>query len=155
MCEWKSFPAPRRSPRARNRERSSIRAACGFATDKAKPQAAYRFYNEEMNDSEPVRPVSIRRDGDRLVVAWNDGFTGVVPFRKLRDACPCATCNEKRQQPPNPLHVLSEAELKAGDPAPVAMPARGAYAYQVVWNDGHDSGIFKLELLRELCDEIR
>jgi DUF971 family protein len=98
--------------------------------------------------------MSIRRDGDRLAITWNDGFAGVIPFRKLRDACPCATCNEKRLQPPNPLHILSDAELRAGAPIPVAMPARGVYAYQVVWNDGHDSGIYKLELLRQLCEPL-
>lgn len=105
-----------------------------------------------MQSSASFRPKSIRRDGDRLVIAWDDGFTGVIPFRKLRAACPCASCNEKRLQPPNPLSLLSEAELRAGAPAPVAMPTRGAYAYQIVWNDGHDTGIFKLELLRELCE---
>lgn len=100
--------------------------------------------------SEPLRPLSIKREGDSLAIEWSDGVRGAITFRQLRDACPCASCNEKRQQPPNPLHVLSEAELRAGAPAPVAMPARGAYAYQIVWNDGHDTGIYTLDLLRRL-----
>lgn len=104
-----------------------------------------------MRASDPLRPVSIRRDGDRLILTWHDGFVGAISFQKLRDACPCASCKEKHLQPPNPLQVLSEAEVRAGAPVPVAMPARGAYAYQIVWNDGHDTGIYKLELLRELC----
>ena len=101
-----------------------------------------------------LRPLSLRRDGDRLVIAWSDGFTGAIPFQKLRNACPCAGCNDKRQQPPDPFRVLTETELNAGTPTPVAMPARGAYAYQIVWNDGHDTGIFRLEFLRELCEPI-
>ena len=100
----------------------------------------------------PLRPVSLRRDGDRLIIFWNDGFTGAIPLQKLRDACPCASCNDKRQQPPDPFHVLTEAELRVGPPHPVAMPARGAYAYQIVWDDGHETGIYRLELLRELCE---
>jgi DUF971 family protein len=103
---------------------------------------------------EALRPIALKRDGDRLVIDWSDGHRGAIALRKLRDACPCATCNEKRQQPPNPLKILSEAELLAGDPRPVAMEARGAYAYQVVWNDGHDTGIYTLELLRRLCEPI-
>lgn len=102
-----------------------------------------------------LRPVSLRREGERLLIDWSDGFRGFVPLRKLRDACPCAGCNEKRQQPPDPFRVLTEKELQADSPVPVAMPARGAYAYQVVWNDGHDTGIYKLELLRELCEPIQ
>jgi DUF971 family protein len=101
---------------------------------------------------ELIRPISLRRDGDTLAIQWSDGFLGAIPLQKLRDACPCATCNEKRLQPPNPLRILSDTELRAGAPAPVAMPARGAYAYQIVWNDGHDTGIFTLELLRKLCE---
>jgi DUF971 family protein len=99
-----------------------------------------------------LRPLSLRRDGERLVIAWSDGFTGAIPLRRLRDSCPCASCNEKRQLPPNPLNLLTEAEMKAGAPAPVAMPARGLYAYQIVWNDGHDTGIYTIEYLRELCE---
>ena len=99
-----------------------------------------------------LRPLSLRRDGERLVIAWSDGFTGAIPLRKLRDSCPCASCNEKRQQPPNPLHLLSDAELKADAPTPVAMPARGLYAYQIVWNDGHDTGIYTIEYLRQLSE---
>lgn len=97
------------------------------------------------------RPTSLARDGNRLVIAWDDGFHGFVPFAELRAKCPCATCNEERQKPPNPFHVLSDREVAAGDPVPVAMPARGLYAYQIVWNDGHDTGIYSLEYLRQLC----
>jgi DUF971 family protein len=82
-------------------------------------------------------------------------MVGRVSFRALREHCPCATCNEQRQRPPNPLQVLTERELQAGPPTPVAMPARGAYAYQIVWNDGHDTGIYRLEMLRQLCQPVQ
>ena len=32
------------------------------------------------------------------------------------------------------------------------MVPRGHYAYQIVWNDGHDTGIFTLEQLRQLSE---
>jgi DUF971 family protein len=31
------------------------------------------------------------------------------------------------------------------------MPRVGRYAYKIVWNDGHDAGIYTLDHLRELC----
>ena len=99
-----------------------------------------------------IRPLKIYRDGDQLNIEWSDGYRGAIAFQKLRDACPCAGCADKRLLPPDPLLVLSEKELQAGRPVPVAMPACGNYAYKIVWSDGHDSGIFKLELLRELCE---
>ena len=100
----------------------------------------------------PLRPVTMRRDGDRLAIEWSDGRTGGVTWRKLRQSCPCATCREEKEKPPDPFHILSERELAAGEPEPVAMAPVGYYAYKITWNDGHDSGIFTIENLRELCD---
>lgn len=95
-------------------------------------------------------PTAVRRDGESLAIDWSDGFRCAIPFRDLRAACPCATCNEQREQPPDPFKVLSPQEIAAGPPRPVAMPKRGYYAYQIVWNDGHDTGIYTLEQLRAL-----
>jgi DUF971 family protein len=97
-----------------------------------------------------LKPTSLRREGDGLAIDWNDGVRTFVSFRTLRKNCPCASCNEERQKPPDPLRLLSDREVAAGAPQPVKMQPRGHYAYQVVWNDGHDSGIYTLELLRQL-----
>ena len=104
---------------------------------------------------EPPRPLSLRREGDGLLIEWSDGLRTFVTFRHLRANCPCATCNEERQRPPNPLRVLSPQEVAAGDPRPVAMHPRGHYAYQIAWNDGHDTGIYTLETLRALSEPVK
>lgn len=94
---------------------------------------------------------------DRLQIDWSDGQKRQYTFRELRDNCPCATCREKRAQPAEPpkppgafagLPVLSPAEarpLKIVQMQPV-----GNYAYAIHFSDGHDTGIFTLESLREL-----
>ena len=87
----------------------------------------------------------------RLLIAWSDGVRRTYGVRELRDACPCATCREKRNAPPPPagmLPVLSAAETK-----PLAfegMTPVGRYAYAVQFSDGHDTGIYPIELLRQL-----
>ena len=104
------------------------------------------------NQPEPS-PLAIRRDGPGLAIDWDDGRQGFVSFIKLRDSCPCAGCAEERAKPPNPFRVLKPTEMIARDQiAPKAMAPRGHYAYQIVWNDGHDAGIYTIERLRELCD---
>lgn len=100
----------------------------------------------------PSDPTSIRREGDGLAIDWSDGGKTFVTWRKLRTACPCATCNEERQKPANPFKLLSDRELTAGAPQPSKMVPRGRYAYQIVWSDGHDAGIYTLEFLRALSD---
>lgn len=97
-----------------------------------------------------LRPVSLKREGDGLSIEWNDGVTTVVPWRTLRSNCPCASCNEERSKPVDPFRVLTPQEVAAGAPAPVAMVPVGHYAYQIRWNDGHDTGIYPLDLLRKL-----
>ncbi len=103
-----------------------------------------------MAPSGPLTPTALRKDGpDRLVIEWGDGHRGVYTWRHLRENCPCASCREEKSQPANPLRVLKPGELLP--PAPTAMPAVGRYAYKIVWNDGHETGIYTLEYLRSLC----
>ncbi|MGL4553905.1 MAG: gamma-butyrobetaine hydroxylase-like domain-containing protein [Gemmataceae bacterium] len=102
--------------------------------------------------SEPLTPSAIRRDGDRLIIEWADGFTGAVAWKALRAACPCAGCKEERDKPPDPFRILKPNELVPL--APTAMPRVGRYAYKVVWSDGHDAGLFTLAHLRELCQPL-
>lgn len=88
---------------------------------------------------------------DRLRIVWNDGAAREYPIRELRERCPCATCREQRAAPPRPpteLTVLSPAET---EPLRItAMHPVGRYAYSIHFSDGHDTGIYTLELLREL-----
>ena len=102
----------------------------------------------------PVR-MSLRGHS-QLTIEWSDGQVREYGVASLRDACPCATCREKRSQPPAAaplLQVLSAAEarpLELLDMKPV-----GRYAYSIQFSDGHDTGIFTLELLRELGREVQ
>lgn len=97
-----------------------------------------------------ARPLSLKRDGDGLRIAWDDGVTTFVTWRELRKRCPCATCADERAKPPNPFRVLTPQEVAAGPPEPVAMKPVGLYAYQIGWNDGHTSGIYPVAALREI-----
>ena len=97
-----------------------------------------------------VSPTSLRREGDGLRIDWADGASTFATWRTLRDRCPCATCNEERAKPPNPFKVLSAAEVSAGPLAPTAMKPVGHYAYQITWTDGHNTGIYPVDLLRSL-----
>jgi DUF971 family protein len=95
-------------------------------------------------------PVALSKDGpDRLVVEWNDGHRSIYTWSHLRAHCPCASCREERDKPPDPFRILKPSELVPL--APVSMPRVGRYAYKIVWSDGHETGIYTLEHLRSLC----
>lgn len=101
--------------------------------------------------SPSAQPASIRRLPDGSVeIGWSDGVRSAYSPRLLRDACPCATCREERAapKPKGLLTVLSPQELA---PLSIAgMQPVGQYAYSVEFSDGHSSGIYTLDYLREL-----
>ncbi len=98
-------------------------------------------------------PTEIKRlDGGRLAIAWSDGQRRVYGVRELRDACPCATCREKRSAPaPSLLTILKPEEAR---PLTIlGMKPVGNYAYSIEFSDTHDTGIYTFTLLRQLGEE--
>jgi DUF971 family protein len=103
-----------------------------------------------------IQPIKLELAApDRLRIAWSDGQVRDYAVRELRVQCPCATCREKRNAPPEPstlLPIITEAEthpLRI-----VAMKPVGNYAYSIEFSDGHDTGIYTLESLRELGRDV-
>lgn len=99
-------------------------------------------------------PLSLKNDGQNLVIEWNDGVTHRLSWRMLRDRCPCATCRTERAKPPKPkplFNVLSAAEARPL--APASIKPVGNYAYGIAFNDGHNTGIYSLEYLRLLGEQ--
>jgi DUF971 family protein len=105
-----------------------------------------------------LHPVKLARSGENAIaIDWSDGQRRKYTFRELRDACPCATCREKRSAAPpaaaaSLLPVLSAAEAR---PLAIAkMEPVGNYAYSIEFSDGHNTGIYTLDLLRQLGREV-
>jgi DUF971 family protein len=104
-----------------------------------------------MKDPRAVKPRNLAVAGRNLAVAWGDGHESYFPFDDLRRHCPCATCRSRRAAAPEsgPLRVMDSpryGELSIRSLVPV-----GAYAVQIGWSDGHDSGIYSFESLRDEC----
>jgi len=94
--------------------------------------------------------------GTGMNIEWNDGHSSHYSFQFLRDACPCAMCNEEREKsgrPPGESPKLPPGALPMFKAAarPVSAEGVGKYAIKFSWNDGHDLGIYSWKLLRELC----
>jgi DUF971 family protein len=96
-------------------------------------------------------PKNIKLAGahEAINIEWADGHLSVYPYRYLRDRCPCATCAEvgppsSRRNSPFPM--LGVKPLK-----PDRAELVGRYALQIFWNDGHSSGIYSFDFLRQIC----
>lgn len=92
-----------------------------------------------------------QQQSGEIRMVWDDGHTGPVSLRRLRDACPCAGCMGETvllrtfTPPPRDTSAPGRYELKGAVPV-------GNYALQFRWADGHGEGIFTWELLRGLCE---
>jgi DUF971 family protein len=84
-------------------------------------------------------------DESVLQIAWDDGHVSRHRLDVLRAACPCARC--QGHSPEQSLNLKPEqfTGIRLTDLAPV-----GRYAYNFVFSDGHNTGIYTLRFLREL-----
>lgn len=90
-------------------------------------------------------------ENEQLQIAWSDGIQTTSALRELRAKCPCASCREKRKQDSPKTDILPVIAPNETEPLRlVGMKPVGNYAYTLSWNDGHDTGIFSFDLLRQL-----
>ncbi len=100
-----------------------------------------------MTETSPaVQPTSIQQAGPRcLEIVWADGEKSLFEVRELRLACGCAQCVDE---------WTGEGRLDpskiAEDVHPVSIETVGRYAIQIEWSDGHSTGIYPFDRLREL-----
>lgn len=94
--------------------------------------------------------------GSGVDIEWNDGHVSHYTFPYLRDACPCAMCEEERgksgRRPGEPPKAAA-GMLPMFKPSakPVSAEGVGKYAIKFAWNDNHDLGIYSWKFLREVC----
>lgn len=80
----------------------------------------------------------------RLRLTWSDGHTAEYGYDYLRGWCPCAMCQGhsgfkiRFQPPPRPVGLESIQPV-------------GNYALSLAFSDGHGTGIYRFDFLREIC----
>src|ERR1700724_1093801 len=80
----------------------------------------------------------------RLLLTWSDGHTADYDYDYLRGWCPCAGC-----QGHSGLAITfhpAAGRVTAGSIQPV-----GNYAISIGWSDGHATGIYRFDFLRQVC----
>jgi DUF971 family protein len=95
-----------------------------------------------------IEPREISQEGDtRLTITWADEKRCDYQAAKLRRACPCAQCvNEwTGERTLKPEAISDEVEIKD-------VTVVGRYALNFRWSDGHETGIYSFQYLRDLCD---
>ncbi len=94
-------------------------------------------------------PTKIKVEENKLKIEWDDGSKDEIGLKYLRDQCPCANCQGENIlfKKVKPIQIFSDEEKKYKI---VKIDIQGNYAIQITWADGHNTGIYPWEYLKEL-----
>ena len=94
------------------------------------------------------RRIHADRAAGQLEIEWADGHRSRYDFVTLRWLCPCAYCRGEAGQPGwlDTAPALTPAQTQLTDVQLV-----GQYALAPTWADGHHTGYYTFERLREAC----
>jgi DUF971 family protein len=106
---------------------------------------------ERATAAEPEHIAISKSNG--IKIDWTDGHHSDYTLEQLRDACPCATCTGAHGTEPQKTSYANpgpfpmyKPKLKMTSVEPV-----GKYAVRIFWNDGHSTGIYSFDHLRDIC----
>ncbi|MBV9659461.1 MAG: DUF971 domain-containing protein [Verrucomicrobia bacterium] len=105
-----------------------------------------------MSSTTRLQPTDIQVFGHELAIRWSDGVESYLALEPLRRACPCATCSGE----PDALGRIYKGDVSYDPARSFTMTSYsmvGGYAFQPVWGDGHQTGLYTFPLLRRLGGE--
>lgn len=91
-------------------------------------------------------PTNIKATGTIISIDWNDHHASRYSARDVRLACRCAACIDEwsHENLIRPETVPFDVKVKSANVV-------GNYALHFVWSDGHSTGIYTYDHLREIC----
>jgi DUF971 family protein len=92
-----------------------------------------------------MRPKKISvKENKYLNIIWLDDSECSILLSDLRKNCPCAEClTDRHHRPANYIPLFSSVSLTLSKVEPV-----GNYAIRLFWQDGHYSGIYSFNTLK-------
>ena len=84
-----------------------------------------------------------------LNITWDDDSESKIKLEYLRNECPCASCKGET------ILLKTYKPVKTSSTTPDMYKIKdiqttGGYAIQITWKDGHDTGIYTWDYLKQL-----
>ena len=95
-----------------------------------------------------MQPIKIKKSDDsNLSIVWDDYTESRISLIKLRKACPCAICASELIDFSHSYKVYRGHEVEIAD-----ISVTGSYAVLIAWKDGHNTGMYEFQYLKELAE---
>ena len=98
----------------------------------------------DLVSSTKVQIKDLKVEDQHVHIVWSDLMESHLPFRDLRLACPCAHCIDEWTG-----EARLDPETVPQDVHPTNIQPIGRYALKFSWSDGHYTGLYPFERLRE------
>lgn len=103
-----------------------------------------------------LEPIEIERLSEKFIrIKWLDGFDSTISLENLRNNCPCAECQGEEIGGTRIRLPVLNVQSKQRKYEIVSIEPIGNYALQIHWGDGHNTGIYSYEYLRNLMERFR
>ena len=96
-----------------------------------------------------ISPEKYEVINENLIIKWKNGEETFLDFKTIRDNCPCAECSGEKDAFGNVYMGYGKAKNESGYNL-LGIKQVGYYGFQFNWGDGHNSGIYRFELLKNL-----
>ncbi|HZI49893.1 MAG TPA: DUF971 domain-containing protein [Pyrinomonadaceae bacterium] len=120
-----------------------------MSSEQTEPAVSGRpFMLDAAQRRQAIEPTEILQESNsQLRITWADGRVCDYASAFLRRACPCAQCVDEwtGERTLKPQTIAEDIEI--GDLSIV-----GRYALNFRWSDGHETGIYSFQYLRDLCE---
>jgi len=91
-------------------------------------------------------PQEIKALEGNITIRWSDQHASRYSARDLRLACRCAACVDEWTH-----ESLIKPDLVSRTITAKGIQVMGQYALHFTWSDGHNTGIYTYDYLREVC----
>ena len=98
-----------------------------------------------------ISPEKIQAVGKEIAILWKDGSESYYPMEKLRANSPSAETKGETDLLGRRIGGSDQTDFSGVQVT--GWELVGGYAIQFNFSDGHNTGLFSYELLKELCKE--
>ncbi len=96
--------------------------------------------------------ITVEKEAQTLSLSFADGLSAALPLDSLRRACPCVMCRGGHEL----MGVPIDPEIFLETPHKIrtvrAITPIGTYALQFTWEDGHNSGLYRIDTIRSWAE---
>lgn len=100
-------------------------------------------------DLKPVK-IDVSNSDQILAIEWNDSHKSEYSLFGLRKNCPCVSCRGGHGR----MNTFDRSLFFVDPPQHFEVEEIkqvGNHAIKIYWNDGHNSGMYQWETLRDMC----